>query len=87
MYQKSLVELAADLQKGAYSSEELTRDCLQRISTHDQRLNSFVTVTGSQALAAAQAADATIKAGKAGPLTGIPFAHKDNFCTNGLKTS
>ena len=87
MYQKSLVELAADLQKGAYSSEELTRACLQRIHTHDERLNSFVTVTETQALTAAQAADAAIKAGTAGPLTGIPFAHKDIFCTNGVRTS
>ncbi|MEN8206476.1 MAG: Asp-tRNA(Asn)/Glu-tRNA(Gln) amidotransferase subunit GatA [Pseudomonadota bacterium] len=87
MHQKSLVELAADLQKGVYSSEELTRACLQRISQHDERLNSFVTVTGTQALAAAQAADVAIKAGTAGPLTGIPFAHKDIFCTRGVKTS
>jgi len=87
MYQKSLVELAADLQNGVYSSEELTRACLQRISEHDERLNSFVTVTEAQALAAAQVADAIIKAGNAGPLTGIPFAHKDIFCTNGVKTS
>ena len=87
MYQKSLVELTADLQKGIYSSEELTRACLQRISAHDERLNSFVTVTEAQALVAAQAADVAIKAGNAGPLTGIPFAHKDIFCTNGVKTS
>jgi aspartyl-tRNA(Asn)/glutamyl-tRNA(Gln) amidotransferase subunit A len=87
MHQKSLVELAADLKKGAYSSEELTHDSLQRIRQFDERLNSFVTVTEAQALAAAQAADAVIKAGTAGPLTGIPFAHKDIFCTNGVKTS
>ena len=87
MYQKSLVELATDLQNGVYSSEELTRACLQRISEHDVRLNSFVTVTEAQALAAAQAADTAIRAGNAGPLTGIPFAHKDIFCTNGVKTS
>jgi len=87
MHQKSLVELAADLKNGVYSSEELTRDSLQRIRQFDERLNSFVTVTEAQALAAAQAADAVIKAGNAGPLTGIPFAHKDIFCTNGVKTS
>ena len=87
MHQKSLVELAADLKNGVYSSEELTRGSLQRISQYDERLNSFVTVTETQALAAAQVADATIKAGDAGPLTGIPFAHKDIFCTNGVKTS
>jgi aspartyl-tRNA(Asn)/glutamyl-tRNA(Gln) amidotransferase subunit A len=87
MHQKSLVELAADLRSGVYSSEELTRAYLQRIRAHDERLNSFVTVTDTQALAAAQAADVTIKAGNAGPLTGIPFAHKDIFCTSGVKTS
>ncbi|MCK5382927.1 MAG: Asp-tRNA(Asn)/Glu-tRNA(Gln) amidotransferase subunit GatA [Gammaproteobacteria bacterium] len=87
MHQKTLVELSADLQKGSLSSEELTRACLERISKYDAELNSFVTVVDQQALAAAQAADARIKAGKAGPLTGIPFAHKDIFCTRGVKTS
>jgi aspartyl-tRNA(Asn)/glutamyl-tRNA(Gln) amidotransferase subunit A len=87
MHQKTLVELAADLKNGVYSSEELTRDSLQRIRQFDERLNTFVTVTEAQALAAAQAADAVIKAGTAGPLTGIPFAHKDIFCTDGVKTS
>jgi aspartyl-tRNA(Asn)/glutamyl-tRNA(Gln) amidotransferase subunit A len=87
MHQKSLVELATDLQQGTYSSEELTRACLQRINAHDKRLNSFVTVAETEALAQAQAADAVIKAGNAGPLTGIPFAHKDIFCTRGVLTS
>jgi aspartyl-tRNA(Asn)/glutamyl-tRNA(Gln) amidotransferase subunit A len=87
MHQKTLVELSADLQKGSCSSVELTRACLDRISKYDGELNSFVTVVEQQALAAAQAADARIKAGTAGPLTGIPFAHKDIFCTLGVKTS
>jgi aspartyl-tRNA(Asn)/glutamyl-tRNA(Gln) amidotransferase subunit A len=67
MHQKSLVELAADLKSGVYTSEELTRDSLQRIRQFDERLNSFVTVTETQALAAAQAADAVIKAGPVCP--------------------
>jgi aspartyl-tRNA(Asn)/glutamyl-tRNA(Gln) amidotransferase subunit A len=87
MHQKTLVELAADLHQGNCSSEELTRACLDRISKYDAELNSFVTVVEQQALVAAQAADARIKAGTAGPLTGIPFAHKDIFCTQGVKTS
>ncbi|MGB5260487.1 MAG: Asp-tRNA(Asn)/Glu-tRNA(Gln) amidotransferase subunit GatA [Gammaproteobacteria bacterium] len=87
MHSKSLVELAAGLQSGEFSSEELTRSCLNRIHERDGALNSFITVAGEQALAAARAADADIKKGKAGPLTGIPFAHKDIFCTRGLRTS
>jgi aspartyl-tRNA(Asn)/glutamyl-tRNA(Gln) amidotransferase subunit A len=87
MHLKSLTELAADLSSGACSSEELTRTCLERVAAHDQQLNSFITITEAEALAAARAADARIQAGEAGPLTGIPFAHKDIFCTRGVRTS
>jgi aspartyl-tRNA(Asn)/glutamyl-tRNA(Gln) amidotransferase subunit A len=87
MHRKSLVELAAGLREGVFSSVELTRACLGRISDLDSSLNSFITVTETQALAAAAAADARFRAGGAGPLTGIPFAHKDIFCTRGVKTS
>ena len=87
MYQKTLVELSAGMLQGSFSSEELTRACLARISQYDGELNCFVTVSETQALAAAKVADARIKAGDAGPLTGIPFAHKDIFCTRGVKTS
>jgi aspartyl-tRNA(Asn)/glutamyl-tRNA(Gln) amidotransferase subunit A len=87
MHQKSLVELAAGLRDGQFSSEELTRACLERIRRFDGELNSFISVTEAEALAAAQAADARIRAGEAGPLTGIPFAHKDIFCTRGVRTS
>ena len=87
MHQKSLVELSVGLQKGNFSSEELTRACLDRVSQFDGQLNCFISVTGELALDAARAADARIKAGTAGPLTGIPFAHKDIFCTRGVKTS
>jgi aspartyl-tRNA(Asn)/glutamyl-tRNA(Gln) amidotransferase subunit A len=87
MHQKSLVELAAGLRDGQFSSEELTRACLERIQRFDGELNSFISVTGTEALAAAQAADTRIRSGEAGPLTGIPFAHKDIFCTRGVRTS
>ena len=40
-----------------------------------------------RALAAAAQADAALSRGDAGPLTGIPIAHKDIFCTNGVRTS
>ncbi|MGB5339111.1 MAG: Asp-tRNA(Asn)/Glu-tRNA(Gln) amidotransferase subunit GatA [Gammaproteobacteria bacterium] len=87
MHQKSLVELAAGLRSGAFSSEELTRACLDRIHAHDAQLNTFITVTEATALQSAQAADARLQSGAGGPLTGIPFAHKDIFCTRGVKTS
>ncbi len=87
MHQKSLVELSAGLRAGSFSSGELTRACLDRVSRFDGQLNCFISVTEELALEAARAADVRIKAGNAGPLTGIPFAHKDIFCTRGVKTS
>ncbi len=87
MYTKTIAQLAESLQKGEFSSEELTRTYLDRIEKFDSQVNAYVTVTVEQALAAARAADARIKAGTAGPLTGIPIAHKDIFCTDGVRTS
>ena len=87
MHQKSLVELAAGLRNGQFSSVELTRSSLERVARFDGELNSFISITEAGALAAAQAADTRIRAGEAGPLTGIPFAHKDIFCTLGVRTS
>ena len=87
MHDKSIAELAAGLKAGEFSSEELTRHYLERIKAHDPALNAFITVTEEQALEAARAADAKIQAGDAGPLTGVPIAHKDIFCTDGVRTS
>jgi aspartyl-tRNA(Asn)/glutamyl-tRNA(Gln) amidotransferase subunit A len=87
MHQKSLVELADGLRRGEFSSVELARSYLDRITRLDRGLNSFITVTAELALEQARAADQRLRAGQAGPLTGIPFAHKDIFCTRGVKTS
>ena len=86
MMNKSIKALASGLQAGDFSSLELTRYFLDRINRHDE-LNAFITVTEEQALAAAKAADEQIAAGSAGSLTGIPMAHKDLFCTDGVRTS
>jgi aspartyl-tRNA(Asn)/glutamyl-tRNA(Gln) amidotransferase subunit A len=87
MHNKTIAELAAGLRAGEYTSEELTKAYLERIKTLDGELNSFITVTEEQALAQAREADARIAAGNAGPLTGVPIAHKDIFCTDGVRTS
>jgi len=86
MQTKSITELAQALRAGEFSSVELTRYFLARIQQH-QDLNAYITVTAAQALAQAQAADARLAAGDGAPLTGIPIAHKDIFCTLGVKTS
>ena len=87
MHSKTIAEISRDLKAGKYSSEELTRTYLERIDKHNKQLNCFVTVTPEIALEQARAADKKLKSGGGGPLTGVPMAHKDIFCTLGVKTS
>ncbi|MCG7960288.1 MAG: Asp-tRNA(Asn)/Glu-tRNA(Gln) amidotransferase subunit GatA, partial [Candidatus Thiodiazotropha taylori] len=87
MHKKTIVELAAGLKAGEFSSVELTGHFLERIERLDGNINAFITITAEQALAEAAAADEKLKAGDAGPLTGIPIVQKDIFCTQGVKTS
>ena len=87
MHNKTLAELSHALHQRECSSMELVRHFLERIERYDVHLNSFITVTSEQALAQAQIADKRLQSGDAGKLTGIPLAHKDIFCTNGIKTS
>jgi aspartyl-tRNA(Asn)/glutamyl-tRNA(Gln) amidotransferase subunit A len=87
MHTKTLAQLSQALQDRQVSSRELTAQLLERIASHDDALNCFITTTPELALEQAQAADARIARGEAGPLTGIPIAHKDIFCTQGIRTS
>jgi aspartyl-tRNA(Asn)/glutamyl-tRNA(Gln) amidotransferase subunit A len=87
MHELSIKELAEGLRARKFSSRELTQHFLKRIEAYDKELNCFITVTAEQALKAADAADARLANGDAGPLTGVPIAQKDIFCTEGIKTS
>ena len=87
MHRKTIAELSVALQAGEISSRELTELFLARIRQHNPQLNSFITITEQQARSAAHEADRRISAGKAGALTGIPIAHKDIFCTEGVATT
>jgi aspartyl-tRNA(Asn)/glutamyl-tRNA(Gln) amidotransferase subunit A len=87
MHERSLAALAAALAAREFSSRELVQHYLDRIRRIDPALNAFITVDEPKALAAARDADARIARGEAGPLTGIPIAHKDLFCAEGWKTT
>ncbi|WP_028468561.1 Asp-tRNA(Asn)/Glu-tRNA(Gln) amidotransferase subunit GatA [Neptunomonas japonica] len=87
MLNKTLAELAKGLDQGEFSSVELTQAYLERIKREDSKYNSFITVTEELALIQATAADETRSAGKATFMTGLPIAHKDIFCTQGVRTS
>ena len=67
------------------SATELVREHLDRIVRSG--LNSFVTVCEDDALAAAREADSRIARRGHSGLDGIPIAHKDVFCTAGVRTT
>lgn len=87
MTHKTLVQISKDLAAGDYSSRELTQDVIADIKARDSIYNSFISVSEDLALRQADAADARISAGTADILTGVPFAHKDLFCTQGHATT
>ncbi len=87
LYSLNLTELAAGLERGDFTSVELTENLLGRIDNHNAALNAFVTVTTERALAAARNADEARAAGNAGVLNGLPLVHKDIFCTRDVLTT
>jgi aspartyl-tRNA(Asn)/glutamyl-tRNA(Gln) amidotransferase subunit A len=87
MHNQSIASLLAQLHSRAISSRELTSHYLDRIKRLDPEYNSFVTLTEEQALKQADAADSLLAQGNAHALCGLPIAHKDIFCTEGVRTS
>ncbi len=86
-YPETVAEIATALAKGEFSSVEITRHFLDRIADVDASLNCFINVCEAHALRQAAAADKLLAEGASGPLTGVPYAHKDIFCTNGIETT
>jgi len=87
MIEKTVAELSAAMASKEISSVELTQAYLDRIDSHNESLNAFITVCKDSALVAAAKADQKRANGESGPLLGIPLAHKDIFCTTGIKTT
>ena len=87
MLNSSLKELSAALAAQKISSVELTQLFVARVESLNPTLNAFITTNPEASLAQAQAADRMLAGGRGEPLTGIPIAHKDIFCTKGWLTT
>ena len=80
--------LSEQIHRGSLSPVELMEHLLDRVEALDAALHAFRLVPRERALAAARAAELTLRAGQdAGPLHGIPYAAKDIIDVNGLPTT
>lgn len=84
---KTISQIQQSLAKSEFSSVEITQDYLTAIKQHNPAINCYITVTDELALQQAAIADQQIADGNSKALTGVPLAHKDVFCTDGVKTS
>ncbi len=75
------------LSDGDFSSAEITQEYLNSIKTLNPKINAFISVTDEQALSQAKVADEKIARNQSSALTGVPIAHKDIFCTQGVATT
>lgn len=87
MHKLTIAELIQGLTQKTFSSVELTQHYLDRIQRLDSRYNSFISICEEEALANAKQADEQLAKGDTPTLCGIPIAHKDLFCTQGIRTS
>lgn len=87
MLNLSLKKLSQKLSDKSFSSQELTKFFLERIKEHNKQLNAFITIDEAKSLSMAKKADEKIAKREHAPLTGIPIAQKDIFCSEGWRTT
>jgi aspartyl-tRNA(Asn)/glutamyl-tRNA(Gln) amidotransferase subunit A len=84
----TIAEASAGLRRKQFSPIELADACLDRIDAWDDKLHSFITITGDLAREQARQAEKELRAGTdRGPLHGIPIALKDLYATKGIRTT
>lgn len=81
-------EITAGIINKNWTAKEVLLSFIEHIKKHDKFLNSIITLSEEQAMADAIRIDAVIAEGaEPGSLAGVPFLVKDNFCTEGIKTT
>jgi aspartyl-tRNA(Asn)/glutamyl-tRNA(Gln) amidotransferase subunit A len=87
LHQLTIKKIREGLSSRDFSATEVTKHFLRRINDINPNLNSYIVVDEEGALETAKKADIDISNGKNKPLLGVPIAHKDIFCTKGVKTT
>ena len=83
----SVNEILTAVRDKKVSATEITNHYFSLIKKNNDELNCFITLTEEIALEKAKLIDNEISNNKFRPLSGLPIAQKDIFCTKGVKTS
>ena len=86
LHDLTVAQLATLLRERKVSAVETAQHFLARASAHTE-LGAFLDLQPDTTLAQARAADAHLASGSAGPLEGVPLAHKDIFVTRDFATT
>src|SRR4051812_14655072 len=76
----TLADARDGLRAKRFSATEIARDHIDAVEKA-RALNAFLVETPERALEMANASDARLARGEAGPLEGVPLGIKDLFCT------
>src|SRR5579871_1492762 len=87
IHELTISEAKERLQKKEFSAVELAKACLARIKEVEPKLQAFTSITEEKAIADAKRADQLLATNDQKPLLGIPFSIKDNFNTEGIRTT
>ena len=83
----SFESIRKSLDSGEITSRALTEESLRRAHASNDQLNAYISFCDQEALAAADQADARLRAGERGGVLGIPAAIKDLILTKGHPTT
>ncbi|MCX7635072.1 MAG: Asp-tRNA(Asn)/Glu-tRNA(Gln) amidotransferase subunit GatA, partial [Syntrophales bacterium] len=87
LYHLTIHELLEKLRSGETTAVAVLDAVYERIAAVEEKVHAYIALMKETAYAQAEAADRAIRAGNMGPLTGIPLALKDIYCTEGFATT
>jgi len=87
LYSLTIHALQEKIRRGEATSTAIVQSVFDRIDSVEKRVHAYITLMRESALEEAGKADERIRAGELQPLTGIPLALKDIYCTQGFRTT